>query len=102
MAALRATHPTKNINDKVSDYYIAAEISTTSGGMSLIVPALEWDLFTKGSISAVSRALLYLAGKINWRKFKKPKRRPKTPPLPKEAFKGKPHVSTAKRMAGIS
>jgi hypothetical protein len=48
----------------------------------------------------VSRAWLYLAGKLNFRKFKKPKRRPKQPPLPKEAFKGKPQVSTAKLLAG--
>jgi len=33
MAAIRATHPDKNINDEVSDYYIAEEISNTSAGM---------------------------------------------------------------------
>jgi hypothetical protein len=100
MAAIRAAYPSKNINDEVSDYYIAEEISTTSGGMSLIVPETEWDLFIRGSISTVSQALLYLAGKLDLRKFKKHKRRPKKPPLPKEAFKGKPHVSTAKLLRG--
>lgn len=100
MAAIRAAYPAKNINDEVSDYYIAEEISTTSGGMSLIVPETEWDLFTRGSISEVSLALLYLAGKLNFRKFKKHKRRPKKPPLPRNAFPGKPHVSTAKLLAG--
>lgn len=100
MAAIRAAYPTKNINGEVSDYYIAEEVSTISGGMSLIVPETEWDPFLKGSISEVSLILLYLAGQLNLRKFKKHKRRPKKPPLPKEAFKGKPHVSTARLLAG--
>jgi len=100
MAAIRAAYPAKNINDEISDYSIAEEISTTSVGRSLIVPETEWDLFTRGSISEVSLALLYLAGKLNFRKFKKHKRRPKKPPLPRNAFPGKPHVSTAKLLAG--
>jgi hypothetical protein len=100
MAAIRVAHPATNRRDEVSDYYIAEEISTVAGGMSLIVPDTEWDLFTQGSLSEVSRALLDLAGKLNFRKFKKHKRRPKQLPLPKDAFKGKPHVSTAKLLAG--
>jgi Transposase DDE domain len=43
MAAIRAANPAKNINDEVSDYYIAEEISTISGGMSLIVQDSEWN-----------------------------------------------------------
>lgn len=99
MAAIRAAFPAKNINEEVSAYYIAAEISTTLGGMLLIVPETEWDLFTKGSLSQVGRALLYLASQLQLKKFKKHKRRPKKPSLPKLACQGKPHVSTAKLLA---
>jgi hypothetical protein len=99
MAALRAAYPEKNINDEVSDYYIAEEISTTYNGMMLIVPEDNWNIFVKGTISEVSTALLYLASKMNLKKFKKHKRGPKKPSAPKEKFKGKPHVSTAKLLA---
>lgn len=99
-AAIRAAFPAKNINEEVSDYYIAEEISTTLGGMLLIVPETEWDLFTNGSLSPVGQALWYLASQLQLRKFKTPKRRPKKPPLPKLACQGKLHVSTAKLLAG--
>lgn len=99
MAALRAAHPDKNINDEVSDYYISEEISTTSTGMLIAVPEDDWRVFTLGTVSAVSSILLYLANRVDLKKFKKNKRGPKKPPIQKEKFKGKPHVSTAKLLA---
>ena len=99
MAAIRAAHPEINVNNEVSDYYIAEEISTTSGGMSVIVKDEDWSVFINGGISEVGEILLYLAGNMNLRKFKKNKRGPKKPPMPKDKFKGKPHVSTAKLLA---
>lgn len=99
MAAIRAAYPDKNINEDISDYYIAEEISTTSGGMSIIVKEMDWGIFVHGNIHEVGAALLYLASKLNLKKFKKHKRGPKKPPTPKEKFKGKPHVSTAKLLA---
>jgi hypothetical protein len=99
MAAIRAAHPHINVNEEISDYYIAEEISTTSGGMSIIVKEKDWGIFVNGSISEVSAALLFLAGTLNLRKFKKNKRVPKNLPTPKDKFKGKPHVSTAKLLA---
>lgn len=74
MAAIRAAHPDINVNDEISDYYIAEEISTTSGGMSVIVRDEDWKIFVRGSTSEVSAALLYLASNLNLRKFKKNKR----------------------------
>lgn len=99
MAAIRAAYPEKNINDEVSDYYIADEISRVYNGMILIVPEDSWEIFVKGSLSEVGTALLYLASNINLKKFKKHKRGPKKPSIPKEKFKGMPHVSTARLLA---
>ena len=99
MAAIRASHPDINVNDEISDYYIAEEISTTSGGMSIIVQEEDWSIFVNGSIFEVSRTLLYLAGNLNLRKFKKNKRGAKKASKPKDKFKGKPHVSTARLLA---
>lgn len=100
MSALRAAHPDKNINDEVSDYYIAEEISATSNGMLIATSEEDWEVFTKGSVPEVSAVLLYLAKKVDLSKFKKHKRGPKKAPMPKTEFKGKTHVSTAKLLAG--
>ena len=99
MAAIRASHPDINVNDEISDYYIAEEISTTSGGMSIIVQEEDWSIFVNGSIFEDSRTLLSLAGNLNLRKFKKNKRGAKKASKPKDKFKGKPHVSTARLLA---
>ena len=99
MAALRAAHPDKNINDTVSEYYIAAEISAAYHGMLIAVPETEWHIFTTVSRSEFSSILLDLSLKMNLSKFKKHKRGPKKPPQPKTQFIGKPHVSTAKLLA---
>ena len=99
MAAIRAAHPDINVNDEISDYYISEEVSTTSGGMSVIVKEEDWSIFISGSVSKVSNALLYLAGNLNLKKFKKNKRGVKKSPTPKDKFKGQPHVSTAKLLA---
>lgn len=96
MAAIQASNPERNIPDEISDYYIAEEISSTYNGMDIIVEPEDWSVFVTGSIPEVSYLLLYLAGNINLRKFKKHKREPKKPLLPKNKFKGQPHVSTAK------
>ena len=99
MAAIRCVHPDKNINEEVSDYYIAEEVSTISGGMSIAVPEIEWGVFRDGIISEVVELLLYLTRNIDLKKFKKHKRGAKKAPMPKDQFKGQPHVSTAKLLA---
>lgn len=100
MASLRAAYPDKNIDDEISDYYVAKEISSTYHGMTIILEEEEsWTPFITSRLSEISAILLYLAGNINLRKFKKHKRGPKKPPLPKNEFKNKPHVSTARLLA---
>lgn len=99
MAALRAAHPDKNINDEVSEYYISEEISATYHGMLIAVPQTEWSIFTTATRSELSSILLDLSLKMDLLKFKKHKRGPKKTPKPKTQFIGKPHVSTAKLLA---
>lgn len=99
MAALRVAHPYNDINEEVSEYYIAEEISTTCTGMVIAVPDEEWGVFRKGTVYEVAVLLVELASRMDLSKFKKHKRGPKKPPPPKTKFKGKPHVSTAKLLA---
>jgi hypothetical protein len=99
-AAVRATHPDPAIDDEISDYYIAEEIAATYTGMVIIVPDEEWGPFRTGSLQDVKNALIDLALRMDLRKFKKNKRGPKKPSNPKTKFKGQPHVSTARLLAG--
>ena len=99
MAAMRAAHPDKNIHDEVSDYYIAEEIATTCNGMNLILEEEDWTPFVLYTRAEFCCLLLELAGKIELRKFKKHKRGIKNPPLPKNKYQGKSHVSTARLLS---
>ena len=99
MASLRAAYPDEAINDEISDYYIAEEISATYTGMVLIVEDQEWTVFRDGTTQEVSQLLIDFALKIELWRFKKSKRGPKKPAKPKNQFVGKPHVSTARLLA---
>ncbi len=44
-AALRGVHGAEKIDNEVSDYYIAGEISQTHRGMMIAIPDEEWAVF---------------------------------------------------------
>jgi IS4 transposase len=101
MAALRAAHPTQAVDDTVSEYYLAWEIATTTAGLNIAVPEAEWAPFADASADQMCVFLLALATRVDLKKLRKTTRGPKKPPTPRTKFKGKPHVSTAKLLAGI-
>jgi len=78
------------------------EIASTYNGMIIAVKEQQWDIFRKASVSQMATLLLELASKIDLLKFKKHKRGPKKKPPQKTKYQGKPHVSTAKLIAGIA
>ena len=45
LAALRSVHGEETVDEEVSLYYIANEISTTYYGMMIAIPEPEWDVF---------------------------------------------------------
>jgi hypothetical protein len=96
MAALRATNKGVNVNDTVSEYYIAQEIAVNTSGMLIIVDPIHWATIAQWSIIDLAKFLLYAASFVNLKKYKKSKRSPKKPPLKKTKFVGHPHVSTKK------
>lgn len=101
MAALRAAHPTQGIDDTASEYFLAAEIATTMTGLNIAVPAHDWPTFAHDNVDDFAAWLLALATRVDLRKLLKTTRGPKKPPTPRTRYKGHPHVSTAKLLAGI-
>jgi hypothetical protein len=102
MAALRATHRDQAINATVSEYYIAQEIATTTTGMLIAVPEIEWTIFTQASSLELGHILLNIASYADLKKYKKHPRGPKKPRMERNQFKGHPHVSTAKLLKGVT
>ena len=100
MAALRAAYPNDDIDHTLSEYYLAEEIGTTMTGMVIAIPDAEWTMFANASLIEVSERLLALARLVHLPTFLKTKRGPKKPRTPRTKFKGKPHVSTARLLAG--
>ena len=100
MAALRAAHPTRDIDHTVSEYYLANEIATTMTGLNIAVSEDEWAPFGDASTEQLAEYLIILAQSVDLHKLRKTTRGPKKPPTPRTQFKGKPHVSTARLLAG--
>jgi len=96
MAARRATPRAQVINDTVSEYYIAQEIATNTGGRLIAVLPSEWTIFAQASSEELGSILLNIASHVDLNKYKKHPRGPKKPPTEKNQFQGHPHVSTAK------
>jgi hypothetical protein len=95
-AALRGIHGEETVDEEVSLYYIANEISTTYHGMMIAIPAPEWDIFYSMSPADLAAILLELAQKVRLQAIRKSPRKRKTPrPQSKKPVR-KGHVATAK------
>jgi hypothetical protein len=96
LAALRGVHGEETVDEEVSLYYIANEITTTYHGMMIAIPAPEWDLFYAMTSADLAAILLELARGVRLDAIRKSPRRPKKPrpKVKKPARKG--HVATAK------
>ncbi len=95
-AALRSVHGEAKIDQKLSNYYIANEIAEVQRGMMIAIPAEQWVIFSKLSLSERVTVLKELAGKVRLRAFRKHPRGPKKPHTKRRSDPKKPHVSTAK------
>jgi hypothetical protein len=96
LAALRGVHGEETVDEEVSLYYVANEISTTYHGMMIAIPAPEWDVFYSMSPADLAAMLLELARKVRLQAIRKSPRRPKTPRPPGKKPARKGHVATAK------
>jgi hypothetical protein len=96
LAALRGVHGEETVDEEVSLYSIANEITTTYHGMMIAIPAPEWEVFYSMSLAELAAILLELAHRVRLQAIRKSPRRPTKPRREgtKPARKG--HVATAK------
>jgi len=98
-AALRSIHGADVVEQDVSGYYVADELSAVYPGMMIAIPEKHWQIFGRMTHREFADILRLLASKVNLRRFKKHPRGPKKP-QPKRIFdKNHPHVSTFRLIA---
>jgi hypothetical protein len=95
-AALCAVHGFETIENGLSGYYVADEISGIWRGMMIAVPDKEWVVFRGLTLPQLLKLLKKLAANTDLPAFRKHPRGPKKPPPKRESYKNKPHVSTKK------
>jgi len=98
-AALASVHGADVIENEVSGYYIADEISGTYRGMMIALPEKLWIAFQKMSTHELVAVLRTFSENVKLSRFKKHPRGPKKPQPKRKPCKDSPHVSTAKIIA---
>ena len=98
-AALSSEYGNERVDNEISGYYLADEISGTYRGMMIAIRESEWVEFRHLSQSEFAMVLQELAKQVKLSRFRKHPRGPKKP-SPKREFDPKhPHVSTARLLA---
>ena len=98
-AALCSVHGTKIVEEKVSGYYLADEISGTYRGMMIAISEDEWKefrLLTQRQLIAIMKKL---SKNVKLSRFLKHPRGPKKPVAKRKSDPKHPHVSTARLIA---
>jgi|SRR5579883_476803 len=101
-AALRAQYGHKKIEEEVSSYYLAEEVSSTYRGMMIAIPEAEWHQVSALSAAKIAEVMLQLAAKVRLPAFRKHPRGPKKPVPPRNQFVGRSHVATSRLLAEAS
>ena len=103
-ASLRAQHGEEKIEQELSGYYIAGNITRTYDGMLVAIEEHEWEIFYKMPMKEFIKILKELASNVNMKKFKKAPKRKKKPKSARarNQYTNHNHVSTAKLLNGIT
>ncbi len=100
--AMRAVHGAQKVEREVSVYYMAEELGNTQRGLGIAVPEPTWQQIRRLRPDQMAQELLRLAGKMNWRHYKKHPRGPKKPRPPRRQLGPGNNVSTARLLAESS
>lgn len=98
-SALGSVYGIDVIENQVSGYYLADEISGTYRGMMIAIDDAHWVIFQQMTPVKLVRVLKELAENVKLSAFRKHPRGPKKPRPKRKSCKNTPHVSTAKLLA---
>lgn len=94
-AALRSVHGEDTVEEEVSGYYLALELTRMYAGMMIAIPEEHWEVFQGMSQQQMVRLLRQLAEKMVLARYRKHRRLPKKPAPKRIHEKDRPHVATA-------
>jgi hypothetical protein len=94
-AALRSVHGETKIENEVSGYYLALEISRMYAGMMVAIPEEHWEVFQRCSRKEMACLLRKLAKGMELARYRKQRRSPKKPAPERTYDKNHPHVATS-------
>ena len=95
-AALSHEHGVETVDQTVSGYYLADELSGIYRGMMIALPDPEWRIFREMSTDEFVAELARIASHAILSRYRKHPRGPKKPSPKKVYDKRTPHVSTAR------
>jgi IS4 transposase len=98
-AALRSVRGEKRVEDNLSGYYLALEISQVYHGMMIAIPPVEWQIFQDLSTAQMATLMKQLARRVSLSKLQKHARGPKLPQPARNYSGNGQHVATAKLLA---
>ncbi len=98
-SALGSVHGADVVENQISGYYIADEISSTYRGMMIAIDDAHWVVFQQMTALKLSKILKELAANVRLSAFQKHPRGPKKPQPKRKSSKNTPHVSTARILA---
>ncbi|MCI0460502.1 MAG: hypothetical protein L0Z62_26405 [Gemmataceae bacterium] len=97
-AALRSEHRKERVQQEVSTYYLAEELSTVSAGMKIAIPWTTWLRIAGLSVTEFSAWLKKVAQHADLDQYKKHPRGPKKKQKKPHYDKRKPHVATVREL----
>jgi hypothetical protein len=98
-AALSSVHGNDVVDNKLSGYYLADEISGSYRAINVVIEEEEWIIFRKASQAELIIMLRQLASNVKINSLLKSRRGPKKPVIKIKADPKHPHVSIAKILA---
>jgi hypothetical protein len=97
--AISCVHGVDTVENKISGYYLADELSATYRGMMIAIADEEWSVFRRYSMPELIKILKQLAANIRLSAFQKHPRGPKKKQPKRISDPSTPHVSTARILA---
>ena len=98
-SAMSSVHGVNVVENQISGYYLADELSATYRGMLIAISEENWVVFQQMTAHKFINILKKLAEKMKLYRFQKHPRGPKKPQPKRKGSKNTPHVSTAQILA---